>query len=430
MRPRIDGNVARTVMLFQGDDETYSETIARLLDSPPGVEDLVGTVYAVSVGDLDEMSRPETIRKRIRGDAEERLRERMDELDATASDALALVFDTEWEWAAPENEHVASFEAWFDWSDRNGPPTGVDLLDWLDETKDRDAADALDAVHEWAIQRGVTSDHRRERTLEELAALGDDLGRTPTSRDVNASESPFLRISYLQSTFGSFNDALREAGFEPNQENPASLTREELSDDLVEFRDELGHEPSATEMAEKGPHSLSTYHNYFGSWERAKKAAGIRDLNVNEFVYLSVIDAYGPAGSADIHDGLEMAYGRDVDEDDMEDRIDQLEEMGLVKHTDDGKIELTADGERRRQESEWADDAEEKIVADGGSEFTIETESTEIVTSHDGATEGKDDPTITFSQRVDEQEWEVDRDGARRVDDDAELDDWQASFGA
>lgn len=54
----------------------------------------------------------------------------------------------------------------------------------------------------------------REELLGLLRALGDDLGRTPTARDIEARRGAMPSKSLIWHTFGSLTTALREAGFD------------------------------------------------------------------------------------------------------------------------------------------------------------------------------------------------------------------------
>src|SRR3990172_9227972 len=54
----------------------------------------------------------------------------------------------------------------------------------------------------------------REELLGLLRALGDELGRTPTARDIEARRGAMPSKSLIWHTFGSLTRALREAGFD------------------------------------------------------------------------------------------------------------------------------------------------------------------------------------------------------------------------
>jgi len=75
----------------------------------------------------------------------------------------------------------------------------------------------------------------REELLEQLRELGQELGRTPTARDLDANRKRMASKSLIWHTFGSLTEALREAGFdvpvgdeklERAVENGAVLARE------------------------------------------------------------------------------------------------------------------------------------------------------------------------------------------------------------
>jgi hypothetical protein len=54
----------------------------------------------------------------------------------------------------------------------------------------------------------------REELLRLLKALGDELGRVPTARDLDARKGQMPSKSLYWHTFGSLTSALREAGFD------------------------------------------------------------------------------------------------------------------------------------------------------------------------------------------------------------------------
>jgi hypothetical protein len=54
----------------------------------------------------------------------------------------------------------------------------------------------------------------RDELLEQLRGLGEELGRTPSARDLAARRRSLPSASLYAHTFGSLPNALREAGFE------------------------------------------------------------------------------------------------------------------------------------------------------------------------------------------------------------------------
>jgi hypothetical protein len=69
-----------------------------------------------------------------------------------------------------------------------------------------------------AAQRAAGLVPRRFATREELVALlrklGDELGRTPTARDIDERRGRMPSKSLYWHTFGSLSNALREAGYD------------------------------------------------------------------------------------------------------------------------------------------------------------------------------------------------------------------------
>jgi Homing endonuclease associated repeat len=84
----------------------------------------------------------------------------------------------------------------------------------------------------------------REELVAQLRALGDELGRIPTARDIEERRGRMASKSLIWQTFGSLAAALREAGFDV----PVGEERLEraVADGAVLAR-ELGHLPKMAE---------------------------------------------------------------------------------------------------------------------------------------------------------------------------------------
>ena len=117
---------------------------------------------------------------------------------------------------------------------------------------------------------------RKKRSNQELLAeierLADELGRTPSSRDM-AEHGEFGRITY-RDHFGSWNKALEAAGFD--RRRPKRKTSEaELVTELQRVAETLGTTPTTDDMQRDGEFSPGTYINRFGSWSAALEAANL-----------------------------------------------------------------------------------------------------------------------------------------------------------
>jgi len=115
-----------------------------------------------------------------------------------------------------------------------------------------------------------------EVVLEELRRLQESCqGKLTTTY---TRENGEFSVGMYQSRFGSWNNALREANIQPNRRTDVSES--ELINHLEELADEFGRAPTNTEMDGLGEFSASTYIRRFGSWNEAVKEAGL-DPNMN-----------------------------------------------------------------------------------------------------------------------------------------------------
>lgn len=117
------------------------------------------------------------------------------------------------------------------------------------------------------VQRNVDP----EEMLAELNRLGGELGRTPRQVDM-AKEGRFSPSTY-QDQFGSWNNALREAGLQPTKRQ--GIDEDDLLSELNRLSNELGRSPTTGDMDELGEFSTPPYFDRFGSWYAALEAAGL-----------------------------------------------------------------------------------------------------------------------------------------------------------
>jgi hypothetical protein len=111
-----------------------------------------------------------------------------------------------------------------------------------------------------------------EDLLDELYRLRDELGKVPTSRDMD-EHGAFSRGTY-RNRWGSWNDALEAAGLTPQTEGE-KISRNDLLEELRRLADELGRQPSTSDMDEQGAYSDGVYYSHFDSWSAALEAADL-----------------------------------------------------------------------------------------------------------------------------------------------------------
>ena len=129
------------------------------------------------------------------------------------------------------------------------------------------------------FQAGIRKRYSDEQILDELRASAVRLGRSPTMREFASDPETTVHPQTVIEHFGSWNAAKRAAGLVPRR----FATREELLGLLRELGEELGRPPAARDIDEhKGRlPSKSLYWHTFGSLSNALRDAGF-DVPVGE----------------------------------------------------------------------------------------------------------------------------------------------------
>lgn len=110
-----------------------------------------------------------------------------------------------------------------------------------------------------------------EKLIAELQSIADQLGRPPSLREIDELSS-YSRSTY-QDRFGSWNDAVEEAGLEPRHSSTANIEDRELLEELDRLAENLNRTPRQRDMEQHGKYSVTTYQNRFGSWNDALRKA-------------------------------------------------------------------------------------------------------------------------------------------------------------
>jgi Homing endonuclease associated repeat len=130
-----------------------------------------------------------------------------------------------------------------------------------------------------SFQAGIRKRYSDEELLAELLACAERVGRSPTMREFAADPETRVHPQTVIEHFGSWNAAKRAAGLVPRR----FATREELLRCLRELGEELGRTPTARDLQERrgSMPSKSLYWHTFGSLTTALKEAGF-DVPVGE----------------------------------------------------------------------------------------------------------------------------------------------------
>jgi hypothetical protein len=123
-----------------------------------------------------------------------------------------------------------------------------------------------------SFQAGIRKRYSNDQILAELRACADRLGRSPTMREFAADPETTVHPQTVIEHFASWNGAKRAAGLVPRR----FATREELVGLLRELGEELGRIPTAKDLdARRGSMpSKSLYWHTFGSLAAALREAG------------------------------------------------------------------------------------------------------------------------------------------------------------
>jgi hypothetical protein len=125
------------------------------------------------------------------------------------------------------------------------------------------------ALQEAGLEVHQIRDVDKSELISELRRLAEELGHVPRNDEMQKQGN--WSATVYQKRFGTWNNALRSAGFEPNER--WRIPRQELLAELRAVADKLGHPPTTIEMNEHGMFTVDPYQRVFGEWRTALQAA-------------------------------------------------------------------------------------------------------------------------------------------------------------
>lgn len=142
-----------------------------------------------------------------------------------------------------------------------------------------EAIAAIDPERLRAFQAGLRRRYTDDQILAELRDCAERLGRSPTMREFEKDPKTGVHPQTVIEHFGSWNAAKRQAGLVPRR----FASREELLQLLRDLGDELGRTPTAKDIEQRRGRmpSKSLYWHTFGSLTAALREAGF-DVAVGE----------------------------------------------------------------------------------------------------------------------------------------------------
>src|SRR6188472_1772159 len=141
------------------------------------------------------------------------------------------------------------------------------------------ALEGIDVEALAAFRSGLRRRYTDDEILTELRASAERLGRSPTMREFAADPDATVHPQTVIEHFGTWNAAKRAAGLQPRR----FISRDELLTQLRELGDELGRAPTVRDIeARRGRMaSKSLIWHTFGSLAAALKEAGF-DVPIGE----------------------------------------------------------------------------------------------------------------------------------------------------
>lgn len=138
----------------------------------------------------------------------------------------------------------------------------------------------IDEAELAAFRAGLRRRYTDEEILEQLRAAAERMGRSPTMREFAKDPDARVHPQTVIEHFGTWNAAKRAAGLFPRR----FLTREELLAQLRALGTELGRTPTARDLAarRRSLPSASLYAHTFGSLGNALREAGFEVLQGEE----------------------------------------------------------------------------------------------------------------------------------------------------
>jgi len=138
----------------------------------------------------------------------------------------------------------------------------------------------IDEAELAAFRAGMRRRYSDAEILEELRAAAQRLGRSPTMREFAQDPEARVHPQTVIEHFGTWNAAKRSAGLFPRR----FLTRDDLLDQLRALGEELRRTPTARDLAarRRALPSSSLYAHTFGSLANALREAGFEVLQGEE----------------------------------------------------------------------------------------------------------------------------------------------------
>lgn len=204
------------------------------------------------------------------------------------SEALKKKFERRFMTEEEILEHVR-YHSWLKENAHSTPGLFNVLLIHLDITEIEDLPSTTVIFHKFggiknAYKRlgidyvSVNKEYSRRQLVKVFRRLASYIKRVPTNPDIyEYSWYTGVSSTTFYNAFGTIYNMQKESGFEPLKLQHYR-TKEELIQDLITLEEELGIVPTVNDLIRNKDRFAhpATYHNYFGSFVKALKEAGMK----------------------------------------------------------------------------------------------------------------------------------------------------------
>lgn len=145
----------------------------------------------------------------------------------------------------------------------------------------------------WIDRHDIPAKPRKQDLARDIRRVCGD--RAPTQSEYQ--DRGRYGANTAQRRFGSWNAALEAAGYDPRTEF-FEIGEAELIEELERLAEELGRSPSQKDIDERGEYAFHTYYNTFdGGMQEAKRRAGLELYQQNTWIERVELDCDGPGCS-------------------------------------------------------------------------------------------------------------------------------------
>lgn len=127
-----------------------------------------------------------------------------------------------------------------------------------------------DGLRAAGLEPNIEFEPSKETILDEIHRVAGEVGATPTTDDFNREAS--FSVGTVTNRFDSWNEALRAADFSPHVE--FGISSDDVIGAIQQLGTRLNRAPTAPEMDAIGEYSTKVAQQRFGSWNNALQEAG------------------------------------------------------------------------------------------------------------------------------------------------------------